>query len=440
MRCPHCQFVSADLHDLCPKCHLDLRPHKKLSGIAISDATSGYEELLRRAGVDPSAAPPATAAKPGFFSSLFRRPATEPESAPAPEPEPRRPSAAIQAPPPLVEPATPSVSASPPEVKSELSSEHLKAPPPQVEATMPPPSPAVPVAESARKVDRSPRSALPSAPLPESSIFRATPPVFDPVELDLAFDDAQAELRHRGDSGIVELTAESMLDLSKDKATVALFDLAFEVLEKPELEHLLTEKVTTSDERKVEAQDLKQELARIERKMSLPVFGLRSFQARAESARQAERAEPTRELKTATLLARFGAFLVDSLTVATLAVTGTFVLIFILDRRWLDTFNSRATTSHADWITWGSLVLAVASTMIVLYPLFTLLSGRRTLGQRIFRLRLVTELGRRVRLPHIMVRSLLQPLSLLCFGYLPALLGRRPLHDALARTKLCEDT
>ncbi len=46
MRCPGCNFVCSDLRDLCPKCFLDLRPHKKVLGLQISKPDASYDELL----------------------------------------------------------------------------------------------------------------------------------------------------------------------------------------------------------------------------------------------------------------------------------------------------------------------------------------------------------------------------------------------------------
>lgn len=48
MKCPACQFVCSDKHDICTKCLIDLRPHKKNLGLEISDAKSSHAEILER--------------------------------------------------------------------------------------------------------------------------------------------------------------------------------------------------------------------------------------------------------------------------------------------------------------------------------------------------------------------------------------------------------
>ena len=47
MKCPSCKYVTADEKDICPKCQLDLRPHKKTLGLPISEPNKTSLELRK---------------------------------------------------------------------------------------------------------------------------------------------------------------------------------------------------------------------------------------------------------------------------------------------------------------------------------------------------------------------------------------------------------
>lgn len=51
MKCPVCSCISSDKRDLCPKCGLDLRPHKQALGLPISHARVSTAELRRMYGM-----------------------------------------------------------------------------------------------------------------------------------------------------------------------------------------------------------------------------------------------------------------------------------------------------------------------------------------------------------------------------------------------------
>ncbi len=53
MKCPSCQFVCSDLRDLCPKCYLDLRAHKKLLSLPVTAPHATYAELVKKAQKSP---------------------------------------------------------------------------------------------------------------------------------------------------------------------------------------------------------------------------------------------------------------------------------------------------------------------------------------------------------------------------------------------------
>ncbi|MCB0345787.1 MAG: RDD family protein [Bdellovibrionales bacterium] len=48
MKCPVCSFISSDKRDICPKCSVDLRPHKEALGITVSHPNVPADELRKR--------------------------------------------------------------------------------------------------------------------------------------------------------------------------------------------------------------------------------------------------------------------------------------------------------------------------------------------------------------------------------------------------------
>ncbi|MBN8549952.1 MAG: RDD family protein [Deltaproteobacteria bacterium] len=464
MRCPGCNFVSADSWDVCPKCFIDLRSHKKAAGLAVTNATASYEELARSAGAPPSALKPAVASEQkSFLSSLFRKSETEKPSAtsvasevasPLPEPE-LKPVAPVQ---PAQESSTPSTSNIVAAVldASRAETEKLTRVAPQ------PPQPEAIIVESAGiELDlTSPQSEPlqvlvepemprieplpPVAPITATLVAPSAPVPLAPTpgesaELAALFEQSHLELSNMKEEPGIELSSEFLRGDEADKLTVALFDFAYEVVQNPDRENQIAEKITTSEEMRVEAQELSKELAQVEKRLSLPVFGLKSLQARVASARQRESAEPVLELKPAGALLQFLVFGIDVLTMFGLSIALALALFASTDGELFSRLIKIAGVSPADWIALLSLASALNLALLILYPLGCLSFFRKTLGQYVCKVRVVTELGRRLRTSHVLVRSLLIPLSWLCFGYLPVLSRGRSLHDALARTKVCRD-
>lgn len=48
MKCPVCSFISSDRRDICPKCSVDLRPHKEALGLSVSYPDLPADELRKR--------------------------------------------------------------------------------------------------------------------------------------------------------------------------------------------------------------------------------------------------------------------------------------------------------------------------------------------------------------------------------------------------------
>lgn len=473
MRCPGCQFVSSDTWDVCPKCFVDLRPHKKASGLPVYEPNASYEALAINAGA-PSAAlkrPKASEQSSSFFSALFRKPEPQAEDRVTQEPPVSKDTAIEQS----LDKAK--IDQSVPISASSIVAAVLDASRIETEKLVrvaPPPAPAIPPLDDdgSAPVEAPPpeieefdivfetaEAEIPAPTVGEAIIVSAAPSadsgaappslqrhsqtaldMGDSNTVNFLFDETYSELGALGVESTIELTSESLIEVDTDKLTLALFDFAYEVVQNPERENLLAEKFTTSDERQVEAQDLSKELAHVEKRLALPVFGLKSLQARVASARQRESAEPVVELQIAKAGQQMLSAAIDMLTIAGLSLVLSALAIMSTDKALFARLSDISEATKADAISFLSVALAIALILIVVYPLGCLSFFRKkTLGQHFCKLRVVTELGRRIRTAHTIVRCLTFPLSCLCFGYIPVLLKGRSLHDALARTKICRD-
>ncbi len=421
MRCPDCQYISSDSHDICPKCRCDLRPAKTAAGLTATNAKASYEDLLRSLGATPPA------------SIAAQQTGVSPKTKQFPE------SASAQS------KGTTTSTASPTQKTATPAAPHKRVSAPAREVPLPPkkePMTSQPQDAPAAKSTAAPRTA---APLPprlraaeelRSSIFKIHRPAAAEQEMGAAFDDAYVECTAIAEQTAVELTQEHLRNVGRDEAIEALFNLAFEVIAHPEREAQLTEKFTTSDQRQVEASSLVTELAKVEKRLSLPVMGLRSIRERVASARQAERTEPIKELRPASVTQRAQAICIDLLCCILIASVFIVVSALIIDPPFFAQLKALRSSSEATKISALVLSMSIVPFVIVLYPLLSSIAVNQTLGQRISGIRLSTELGRRVKISHLLVRCLLLPLSYAAFGYLPLVFGKQSLHDALARTRV----
>ena len=72
MKCPECSFVSSNRKDLCPKCGVDLRPHKKALGLPITQPAANEEDP----GAQTEPAPVEAPAVPQGISPTNPEPST----------------------------------------------------------------------------------------------------------------------------------------------------------------------------------------------------------------------------------------------------------------------------------------------------------------------------------------------------------------------------
>lgn len=258
----------------------------------------------------------------------------------------------------------------------------------------------------------------------------------DDIETNALYDLAQDELSSVDEEAAFSLSQDELLAPEHSDAVNVLFDLADEVIRDPSRESSLVEQGTRSEERQLESAGLSGMLARIEKRISLPVFGLKSVMADAKQrSEKAEHEETAPQLESASLMDRISAFLWDTAVILLIAVAGSAGIMRAIEgKSLLAALNSSDTIELTLPLT---ITVALALILSVLYWFFALTTYKNTLGNMLSGLIIVSETYRRPRLSHIIVRALSAPLSLVCFGYLPVLFGRRSMLDRLSRTLVC---
>lgn len=376
MKCPDCGFVSSDQRDVCVKCHLDLRPAKRQLGLAVTNSSASHQELLAQFGIQLKA-PPQNSSK--FFDFL--------------------------------------------KFSTNKESQHLSG-----EATTP------------KATAAAPSSGIVMTPQPlkaslSTSTANATPTLTNPALIDSDYFDCLKEVSLSENQADFSIQVEQFFDQHKSKTYHLLYNLAHEVLQNPEIEKSLVDKFNLSEERKVESVGLTHMLTRIEKRITAPVFGLKSLMAEARQRRhQAEIAETTLAKEPAGLIEKFLSWLLDLGTAASLAALSASIIFGLIDNRsYISLFRSG---SLADLSLACGLALALFFLLLIFYPLLSLSMFKATVGTWVMDLVILNQKQRKIRLPHIIVRSFTGPLNILFLGFLPSLLKRRSLVDIASRSDI----
>ncbi len=410
MDCPNCAAHFSDLRDICPKCYLDLRPHKLHLGLTATYPGASYEELLKKLGVTRPA------------PSSYTEEATHPAAS-----------------------------------QSAMLGE-LAASIPNFEGVY-----AIFDTENSKRVERVPTDRLDypfntsnltesqpdlhSAPPTDSPIFVAdsTPitPLTRPSEgnghnpsaLSHLFLEAWNEITLNQNDVTTELHFEQLREVKNTEQTKLLFDMSYEAIIDPDSEKGYAADIQKSESRHVKAEALEQQLHGIERMINAPLLTLKALKARSEADRLKEITESPVSVVPATRRQIFWAGILDlffyCFGAAFIAAT---YLTFTDSDLWFDLWNAEQINLLrviAPVTLWVTLTIIALWTM----PLISLLAWGKSLGQSSMGVQLLNKNGKKLRLSNIVVRSFCYPLFLACFGYLPVLWKKASLHDALAKTK-----
>lgn len=261
------------------------------------------------------------------------------------------------------------------------------------------------------------------------------------------FQDALLNISDFDSSNSIEISVAQLLKIEVSDEIDLLFTMANSAISNPQSEEVYDNDLSTFTERHVEAHQLEKQLENTEILLSSPVMSLRA-QQRAKlpspnylisgkkvthSKNQRIEFHPGVELPSLGVIRPFCGTIIDLL----ICGSGSFLVSA--------SFENGIGVSPLPLIFSGNLPSAISigyllaywaiffiSTLTV-YNILALMLWGKTLGNYCVGLTIVTEGGKRPKPSHAIVRGLIYPISLVCLGGLPLLLGKRSLHDYMAR-------
>jgi uncharacterized RDD family membrane protein YckC len=409
MKCPSCSTICSDLRDICPKCHLDLRPTKIAKGISVTSPGSSYEELLRLLKGQPK----------GRESTPFPQITRVETSKEVDQTFDLEPLPALF-------------------LAREDDSEEY------------PPSLSVPLL-SLSEVSVSPTSTPPGTPpptevpsLPEEispKVLEEAPPqkeetTLDPIEE--LFTSLQGELKANNQAFSV-----SSIDFrdTENKELVSLyFDLSKEsLLNQNDETPLEVNSLIRSDERTLVSETLSAKVAAIEEETSVRAFKKREESTPAVDFQALDALTPeSKEL----FLIRAGAlrqllgFIID------LSLSGVICLISVLlghalvVPQFLQALSTLSPPLFIDVVYVLVMFCTLLPLTFIAYRLTIATIFSTTPGALLAGVKIVRKDGREASSLQIILRNLFLPISLLTFGFVPVLFRRNSLADYLANTRV----
>lgn len=257
---------------------------------------------------------------------------------------------------------------------------------------------------------------------------------FDPNNKDLAYLFSEA-----GDSLDEELffefSSSQMGAKLVDDEVYMLFELADESLANPEAAKRYIDSVEISSTKVVNSKFLAQQLLKVEQFFDAPILsltgrGLRGKDDIVDIALQNNKPE-------APAYKRFASAAIDSslmiFTALFIVLCTPFLELGQLTEPFLYGLKQGDILSL---LRPASIFTEIFLFSLVIYPLFSFVLFRSTVGMRVMNLLLIREGGGMPRMGNVLVRALTYPLSVLLLGGAPSLLGKRTLHDHIAKTRI----
>ena len=426
MKCPGCQIIVSDLRDVCPRCHIDLRSHKQLLNLPITNPTAEYDELLARL-TNKNSGQPAVGSTLGSVVRSFFGPSSRAEehkyAAPPSHAQIAPTSDPAPAPENLIVPQQEQID--PIEVDFDLPADlPVQLPSPKFETVE------RQLTEGFEALERE----LQLPPREEPAPAAVAGP--DHVQVNGLFEMAQREMCQLGLDQSAEFQLEQLAQLANREDIKLLFDMSRDAIINPESEKMYTDEVRISETKHVEAAALSRQLAKVEKLVSAPVMSLRAMRAKSAAKAAAREQAEIAKLEAAKLDVRIRAFLSDVMIVLCAAFGFSFVYALWVDTTLLDKLVGTARLNWSDLIVPGAAFLQALIVLATLYPLLSYMLLNATLGEKSCNILLLRADGRPLTAMNWLVRIFVFPLSILCLGFVPLLFGGKSLHDRLAKTAL----
>jgi len=198
-----------------------------------------------------------------------------------------------------------------------------------------------------------------------------------------------------------------------------------------------SKKILTSEERKLDSTALAEKALHTAKIVKIKEAE-REKRAQKALFRRKEMLADQQVILMPSLMDRLGSVLIDSTGVlaATMIASVPFaLLLYPLDIFALLTGAPLPNTT----LLLSGLVLGLLPIVIIAYNAFWTIYAGRTPGLRFGNLVLVDIQNNRPHTTNLVIRSLVMPLSLLCFGFLTPILGIRSIADLISKTRTIQE-
>lgn len=264
------------------------------------------------------------------------------------------------------------------------------------------------------------------------------PPIAAHDEMSRLFDQAVNELRAVSFDSF-EVSYGDVLKREDREDIELFFSLAKDTLLTPETDQVFKDRKTVVKE-VIESEYLKEQVSEAERAMRSPVYSLKKGNATPLQTREVSQASLAStysgRVQLASALRRIAASLIDFSFFVVVVVVSTLLALQLFDGDiFVSLFLVQTDGPLVQVATTFYLLLSLALWSF-LYPLITPAMFGEQLGHRLCGLKTIRIDGKSASLLDFTVRSACFPLSLIVFGFLPLLFGRRTLHELLSGTLL----
>lgn len=283
----------------------------------------------------------------------------------------------------------------------------------------------------------------PAAALPQGAL----PPTFDAAreieDIPELFDRSLHELKSETTEDSIELGLSELHQLERSEHLDLLFDLAIDVLKRPELETELTDQVDQSTGRVLVAKEIDSALTQMERTASSTSLRLTPHPTKSSSSAQAAKGaspEPSAMFfRNPPLQLRAFAVAIDLAFVIGAAFVLRWVYLSFFDPNYAALLSGIIkSTKPLDFLPLQALAVGLGVISLPIYMTLSLLFFRATIGTKLTKIAVVKENGHALSQANSIVRGLTFPLSVFCLGFFPLLRGRRAVHDVLASTTVVQ--
>ena len=408
MKCPACKFTCSELRDICPHCMLDLREHKTLHKIPITNSEASYQELIAKLSSSkkqsgnqsladlakeslaevPEESSTETASK---TKSSFKSKAKNPSEISDLDSLVKAAEQEIKEGELEIDPQAPG------EIKDSNDVDSLMAELMQESKELHKPK----EKESTSKINLSETKDL----------------------FELAFESVKAEAKN---NDTVELGFGELSVNTPYQEMNLLFDVAYQTTKNPHILETFNQEIPSSKNVKLDSKKLAFTLEQVKKTLEAPAFSLKR-KGRKPRVRERLRYEyAPRKLRLLSAL-------IDISTCIILAVLGTFAFGSIIAPEFI---NGLSIPPLPERYAVLGLFFALLISLSAIYPIVSIIMYKKTLGTKLTNLQIRRQNERPLITPNAIVRGLLMPLSLICFGYAPLLFKKEALHDHFAKSKL----